>query len=83
MTKEIFIANLDYDITEEDLKESFAHYGEIEWIELFPSKGLAYLRYVKEEDAILAIRSIEGIDFLGRQLRLGWVEDNGPRKIAS
>lgn len=83
MTKEISIANLDFDITEEDLRESFAHYGEIEWMELFPSKGLAHLRYVKEEDAILAVKSIDGVDFLGRQLRLGWVEESSTQEIAS
>lgn len=74
MIKECYLANLDIEITEDDLRESLEHYGEVVSIELIPSEGIAYVKFKKAEDAILALRSMEGIDFLGRQLRVGWVE---------
>lgn len=85
MTNEFSIENLDLDISCEDLKECFEHFGTVTTIEIVPDKGMALIRYEKEEDAILALKSIEGIDFLGRQLRVSWVKDKDRKlyKMAS
>ncbi len=80
MTEKIFIANLDSDITADDLKESLEHYGKVASIELQRAEEMALVEFVETEDAVLALRSMEGMDFLGRQLRVGWYRGTSPGK---
>ncbi len=81
MTEKLYIANLDADITADDLRESLEHYGELISVELHPAEDMALAEFKDPEDAVLALRSMEGMDFLGRPLRVGWFREPGPGKL--
>jgi cold-inducible RNA-binding protein len=70
----IFIANLDWDITSEDLKSTFSSFGEVAYAHVVfdnktkKSKGFAYVEMTTSEGAIAAIQALNGMEINGRKL---------------
>ncbi|XP_033978279.1 probable RNA-binding protein 19 [Trematomus bernacchii] len=72
----LFIRNLPYTCTEEEIKELFAKHGPISEI-LFPidnltkkPKGFAFVMYMIPENAVTALAQLDGHIFQGRMLHL-------------
>ena len=72
----IYIGNLSYRATEEDLKVVFAEYGTIERIVL-PSdretgrpRGFAFVDMTEDAQEDAAITELDGAEWMGRQLRV-------------
>ena len=76
-TKSLYLGNLNYDVTIEDLQSIFHNYGEVKDIKLIQKKGIAFVSLENQDDAALAMKSLDGIDFLGRKLIIDWAR---PRK---
>lgn len=74
--KKIYVGNIPYDSTEEDLRELFAEYGEIESLKIVNdqftgrSKGFGFIEMVNEEDAKKIIATLNGKVFKGKALTL-------------
>ena len=68
----LYIGNLDYDISKEDLNNLFGRFGNIEELKLIPQKGIAFITLEKAEDAELAMKALNGINFLDRKLIIDW-----------
>ena len=74
--KKIYIGNLDYSVTEEDLKKTIEEKG-FHTIELKivadkftgRSKGFGFAEFEKNEDAQTAIESLNGHELKGRKLK--------------
>ncbi len=72
--KKLFVGNLDWATTEEQLNELFAQYGEIEEAVIIKdkfsgrSKGFGFVSFVNDEDADKAIEEQNEKEFLGRNL---------------
>jgi RNA recognition motif-containing protein len=72
--KKMYVGNIPYNATEEDLRELFSEYGEIESLKIMQdqftdrSKGFGFIEMVNEEDAKKAIASLHGKDFKGKSL---------------
>jgi RNA recognition motif-containing protein len=66
MKKELYVGNLSYDITEDDLRRVFAVAGTVTSVHIITdsvtgaSKGCAYVRMATEEDLKEAIESLDG-----------------------
>ncbi|CAL8347969.1 unnamed protein product [Lota lota] len=72
----IFIRNLPYTCTEEDIKNLFTQHGPLSEV-LFPidnltkqSKGFAFVTYMIPENAVSAMSQLDGHVFQGRMLHL-------------
>ncbi|XP_037339348.2 probable RNA-binding protein 19 isoform X2 [Pungitius pungitius] len=72
----IFIRNLPYTCTEEEIKELFATHGPLSEV-LFPidnltkkPKGFAFVTYMIPENAVTALAQLDGHIFQGRMLHL-------------
>ncbi|CAL8248219.1 unnamed protein product [Merluccius merluccius] len=72
----IFIRNLPYTCTEEDIKNLFTKHGPLSEV-LFPidnltkqSKGFAFVTYMIPENAVSAMAQLDGHVFQGRMLHL-------------
>ncbi|XP_070690343.1 probable RNA-binding protein 19 isoform X2 [Pempheris klunzingeri] len=72
----LFIRNLPYTCTEEDIKELFAKHGPLSEV-LFPidsltkkPKGFAFITYMIPENAVTALAQLDGHIFQGRMLHL-------------
>lgn len=73
MAKELYVGNLPYDATEDDLRRLFAVAGTVTSVHLITdpesgmSKGCAYVRMANEDDLAEAIESLDGA-LLGERL---------------
>ncbi|KAI8079985.1 uncharacterized protein BX664DRAFT_341993 [Halteromyces radiatus] len=72
----IFVANLDYELTEGDVVCIFSQYGEPVNIEMARDKktgksmGFAFLQYEDQRSSILAVDNLNGSKVLSRTLRV-------------
>jgi len=70
----MYVGNIPYNATEEDLRELFSEYGEIESLKIMKdnftdrSKGFGFIEMVNEEDAKKATAALNGKDFKGKSL---------------
>lgn len=66
MKKELYVGNLSYDITEDDLRRVFAVAGTVTSVHIITdsetgaSKGCAYVRMAHEDELKEAIESLDG-----------------------
>ena len=72
----IYIGNLSYEVTKEDLSSVFAEYGTVSRVSL-PSdretgrpRGFGFVEMENEEDETTAIESLDGAEWMGRSLRV-------------
>ena len=72
----IYVGNLSYDVTEEDLKKTFENFGEIESVKIIKdnysgrSKGFGFVEMPNNADAQSAINSLNDKEFQGRTLNV-------------
>ncbi|MFQ5506719.1 MAG: RNA recognition motif domain-containing protein, partial [Planctomycetota bacterium] len=76
MSLRIFVGNLSYQVTDEDLHESFAPFGEIAFSRVIldrdsgKSRGFGFVEFLQEEAGKEAIKSLANKELKGRPLRL-------------
>jgi RNA recognition motif-containing protein len=72
----IYIGNLSYDISSDDLKEIFEEYGEVTSAKVITdrdtgrSKGFGFVEMQNKEEALEAIDELDGAEFEGRAIRV-------------
>jgi RNA recognition motif-containing protein len=72
--KKLYVGNLSYSVTEQDLRDLFSQAGEIQDVMLIVdretrrSKGFGFVEYVTDEDAQKAIEMYHDHEFQGRRL---------------
>jgi len=72
----IYVGNLSYDVTEEDLKETFESFGEIESVKIIKdnysgrSKGFGFIEMPNNADAQSAINGLNEKELKGRALNV-------------
>jgi RNA recognition motif-containing protein len=73
---EIYVGSLSYSVTEEDLKEAFAAFGEVASVRLVSdkfsgkSKGFGFVEMPSNEEAEAAIAALNEKDFKGRDIKV-------------
>ncbi len=89
MEKRLYVGNLSYNSTEEELEELFKQAGEIESCHLMldkftsRSRGFAFVEMATVEEANKAVERFNGQDFQGRPLRVNIArprEERPPRR---
>jgi RNA recognition motif-containing protein len=72
----IYVGNLPYSVTEEELNELFAEYGEVSAVNMITdkysgqSKGFAFVEMPKQEDAEEAIKALNHSLLKDRNLKV-------------
>jgi len=70
----IYVGNLAFDVTEDELKEAFAPFGEVTEVRLImdkysgKSKGFAFIEMPSKEEAEKAIEEMNGKEMNGRAI---------------
>jgi len=70
----VYVGNLSYDVTEEDLKELFKGVGTVRHVEIVynrnthRSKGYGFLEMMNKEDAMRAVEVLHDQPFMGRNM---------------
>ena len=72
----IYVGNLSYGVTEEELQEAFESFGEVTSVKIIKdkysgqSKGFGFVEMPNKEDGESAINSLKDKDFKGRKLNV-------------
>ncbi len=87
MSKKLYVGNLLYEVSDEDLKEAFAQAGNVvsasvvRYHDSGRSKGFGFVEMEKEEEAQKAIDTLNGQDFKGRKLIVSEARPPKPRSF--
>jgi len=68
--KKLYIGNLSYSVTTEQLKELFSDYGEVREVKIIHGKGFGFVEMSDASEAESAKESLDGIGFEGTVLRV-------------
>ncbi len=85
VTKRIYIGNLPFSSTEDDVRDLFSGYGEVLSCALPTDRetgrprGFGFIE-MSNEDAAKAIDALDGQDFSGRQLRVNEAREREDRR---
>jgi RNA recognition motif-containing protein len=83
----IFIANLDWSITSEDLMTTFSSFGKVIYAhvvyerETKRSRGYGYVEMVDTDEAIRAIEALNGVEINGRAIDVKIASPKGSRPV--
>ncbi|EAW34355.1 RNA-binding protein [Lyngbya sp. PCC 8106] len=72
----IYVGNLSYEVTEEDLKSVFAEYGTVQRVsiptdrETGRPRGFAFVEMQEESKEDAAIEALDGAEWMGRDLKV-------------
>ena len=67
--RKVFIGNLDFAVTEQELKTLLSDYGTVVHIKMQKKKGCAFIEMSSEAEAALAIEKLNGAMFMDREVR--------------
>jgi len=76
MENKLFVGNLAWASTEDDIRNHFAQFGEVTSVEVMRDKftgrarGFAFVTMASNEAAQAAVAKTEGVDFMGRPLKV-------------
>jgi len=85
----IFVARLDYGVTQDELRSIFEEYGQVNKASLAidketgKSKGFAFIEMENDDEAQSAIKSLDGYTMHGREIAVKQAEDrqdNRPKR---
>lgn len=81
----IYVGNLAYSVTEEDLREAFSTYGEISSASLITdkftgnSKGFGFVEMSNNAEADAAIKGLNETPLKGRNMKVNEAKPRSPR----
>ena len=66
----LYVGNLNYAVTTEQLEELFANHGEVKSVKLIEGKGFGFVTITDEASAEKAIAEFNGKEVEGRELKV-------------
>ncbi|MFQ5696698.1 MAG: RNA recognition motif domain-containing protein [Myxococcota bacterium] len=81
MGKKLYIGNIPFNTTEDDLRAVFERHGPVSSVNVIMdretgrSRGFAFVEMADESAAAEAVRSLDGSDMGGRSLRVDEAQD--------
>jgi len=85
MSKKIYVGNLPFSASDEEIRTMFGEHGTVESVALITDRdtgrprGFAFAEMANEADAQAAIEALEGTDLDGRTLRVNEARERQPR----
>jgi len=72
----IYVGNLPFSVSEDQLKELFENYGQVESATIVSDKftgrprGFGFIKMPEREEGLRAIQELDAKDFMGRNLKV-------------
>ena len=85
MSKKLYVGNLSYDATDDDLKALFDTFGEVTSANIIRyrdsnrSKGFGFVEIASDEDGQKAIDELDGTEHMGRNIKVNVARPKGER----
>ncbi|MGB9716639.1 MAG: RNA recognition motif domain-containing protein [Thermodesulfovibrionales bacterium] len=85
MDKKIYVGNISFKATEDDIRELFSQVGEVESVKIITDahtgqpKGFGFIEMSSKEDANKAISALNGKTFMDRTLSVAEARPQQPR----
>jgi len=86
MAKKLYVGNLTFSMTDSELEEAFAEFGEVVSAVVIKdrvsgrSKGFGFVEFAKEDDAIKAKSALNGKELKGREVRIDDAKEQTDRR---
>jgi RNA recognition motif-containing protein len=86
MEKKLYVGNISFKATEEDIKELFGRSGEVESVKIITDahtgnpKGFGFVEMATEADAKKAIDELNGTTFMERAITVAEAKPQQPRE---
>ena len=74
----LYVGNLTYSVTKEQLQELFAAHGQVQSVTVIEGKGFGFVEMSSPAEAEAAKTALDGTDFQGRTLKVD--EARPPKK---
>ena len=77
----IYVGNLNYTLSEDDLKDVFENFGDVNSVRIIKdkatgrSKGFAFVDMVNDSEANKAISELNGSDLKGRNMKVNLAKE--------
>ena len=81
----IYVGNLSYDVTNNDLEEAFSEFGKVSSVNLLidkqtgRSKGFGFIEMPEVSEGQAAIKEMNGKEFMGRELKVDQAKEKPAR----
>ncbi|MBU2708978.1 RNA-binding protein [Zooshikella marina] len=81
----LYVGNLSYSVTEEDLRDAFSEFGEVSTVNLVTdkfsgqSKGFGFVEMPDNSEADAAIKAFNDSMFKGRNIKVNQARPRGER----
>jgi RNA recognition motif-containing protein len=77
----LYVGNLTYSVTEEQLRELFSNYGKVKEVRIIPNKDFGFVELSSPSEADAARTALNGSEFQGRALKVDEARPprSGPR----
>ena len=66
----LYVVNLSYSVTDEQLEELFAPYGKVQSANVIGNKGFGFVELADSSEAEKAKEALDGTEFEGRTLKV-------------
>ena len=82
--KSIYVGNLPWSSTEEEIRAAFENYGEVKSVKLIEDRetgrprGFGFVE-MDDNEALAAIEALDGTDFGGRNIKVNEARPRSPR----
>jgi RNA recognition motif-containing protein len=82
----VYVGNLSYEVTEDDLRQVFAEYGSVNRVQLPTDRetgrmrGFAFVEMGTEAEETAAIDALDGAEWMGRDLKVNKAKPREERK---
>ncbi|NEO32907.1 MAG: RNA-binding protein [Symploca sp. SIO3C6] len=82
----IYVGNLSYEVTQEDLNEVFAEYGSVKRVQLPTDRetgrprGFGFVEMSTEEEEMAAIEALDGAEWMGREIKVNKAKPREDRR---
>ena len=73
----LYVGNLNYSVTDKELKELFSNHGEVKEVNIIEGKGFGFVEMSNQAEAEKAKEELNGTEFKGRTLK---VDEARPRR---
>jgi len=76
----LYVGNLKFSATNEDLKNTFSDFGNVLNVNIIPNKGFGFVEMSSPEEAGKAKEALNGKELLGRTLKIDYARPPQQRR---